>query len=102
MRRQHGGDTKDAIMLMNQYSYSNKFHFLENDAEELAQRLKIPKSIITFNAERLRSHTVVFCAAYKHFRRNVLRKKDKALAEPVLNSKQMAQALEFYLQIDRK
>ena len=59
-------------------------------------------SIITFNAERLSGISYFLCELHEPFRRRVLRKPDVALKEPTLNSKQMALALEFYLQIDSK
>ena len=101
-RRQHGAYTSEALMMMNNYHYSDYdgFSLSEQDAEELAQRLQVGKSIITFNAERLRSNCYTLLAMHESFRRNFLLKKDVALKEPTLNSKQMAIALEFYLQID--
>jgi len=103
-RRQHGAFTSDAIMMMNNYNYSDAdgFSLSQQDAEELAGRLQVGKSIITFNADRLRGHCYSLCALHESFRRNVLQKPDVALKEPILNSKQMAVALEFYLQIDGK
>ena len=102
LRREHGAYTSDALMLMNNYNYSTNdgFTLLEQDAKELAARLSVGLSIITFNAERLRSHCYYLPALHESFRRHILRKRDVALREPVLNSKQMAVALEFYLQID--
>ena len=102
LRREHGAYTSDALMLMNNYNYSTNdgFTLLEQDAKELAARLCVGPSIITFNAERLRGNCYSLLALHESFRRNILHKRDTALAEPVLNSKQMAVALEFYLQID--
>ena len=102
LRREHGAYTSDALMLMNNYNYSTNdgFTLLEQDAKELAARLCVDLSIITFNAERLRSHCYYLLALHESFRRKILRERDVALREPVLNSKQMAVALEFYLQID--
>ncbi|CAF1570662.1 unnamed protein product, partial [Rotaria sordida] len=99
-RRQHGVYTFDALMLMNKYNYSDGFSLSEQDADELASRLQVGKSIITFNAQRLRSICHALLAFHELFRRYVLCKSDVALKEPTLNSKQMAMALEFYLQID--
>jgi hypothetical protein len=72
----------------------------EQDTEELAGRLRVGKSIITFNADRLRSNCYTLLALHESFRRHVLCQRDVALGEPALNSKQMAIVLEFYLQID--
>ncbi|CAF3328711.1 unnamed protein product [Rotaria sp. Silwood2] len=99
-RRQYGTYTSDASMMMNKYNYYDTFSLSEQDAEELAMRLKVGKSIITFNADQLRGICSFLLTLHEYFRRNVLFKKDIALKEPTLNSKQMAMALEFYLQID--
>ena len=102
LRREHGAHTSDALMLMNNYNYSTNdgFTLLEQDAKELAARFCVGLSIITFNAERLRGICYSLLALHESFRRNILRERDVALGESVLNSKQMALALEFYLQID--
>lgn len=90
-------------MLMENYDYSNGgFSLSQQDAEELAARLHIGLSIITFNADQLRGICYYLLILHESFRRNVLEKRDSALQEPTLNSKQMAIALEFYLQIDGK
>ncbi|CAF1311941.1 unnamed protein product [Rotaria sordida] len=99
-RRQYGAYTFDALMLMNKYNYSDEFSLSEQDANELASRLQVGKSIITFNAQRLRSICHTLLAFHESFRRYVLCKSDVVLKEPTPNSKQIAMALEFYLQID--
>ena len=103
-RRQHGASTNDALIMMNNYNYSNNtiFTLSEQDAEELSKRLQVGMSIITFNAVQLRGHCYHFLALHESFRRDILLKKDVALKEPAPNSKQMALMLEFYLQMDRK
>jgi hypothetical protein len=90
--------------MMNNYNYSDNdgFSLSEQDAEELATRLQVGKSIITFNATKLRGICSTMLTLHESFRRNVLWKNDVALNEPTLNSKQMAMALEFFLQIDGK
>ena len=99
-RRQHGAYTFD--QMINNYNYFNRdgFTLSEQDAEELTVRLQIDMSIIIFNVDRLRGICYTLMALHESFRRNVLCQKDVALREPTLNSKQMALALEFYLQID--
>jgi hypothetical protein len=89
-------------MMMNNYDYSSNdgFSLSEQDVEELAARLQVGKSIITFNAQRLRGICYSLCALHESFRRNILLKNDIALKTFPLISKQMALALEFYLQID--
>ncbi|CAF3586707.1 unnamed protein product [Adineta steineri] len=102
VQRQYGADTNDALTMMNNYIYSDQdgFSLSEQDANELAIHLQVGKSIITFNANRLRSICYTFLALHERFRRNVLEMNDITLNEPVLSSKHMALALEFYLQID--
>ncbi|CAF4594335.1 unnamed protein product [Rotaria sp. Silwood1] len=100
IRREHGAYISDALMLMNTYNYGNSFSLLQEDVEQLAIRLKVGKAIITFNADRLRTICCTLLALHESFRRNILCMADVALKEPTLNSKQMAIALEFYLQID--
>jgi hypothetical protein len=89
---------------MNNYNYSDNdgFSLSEQDAEELATRLQVGKSIITFNATKLRGNCSTLLTFHESFRRNILLINDFALSKPTLNSKQMAMALEFYLQIDGK
>ncbi len=90
-------------MLMNNYKYSNNegFQLSEQDVEDLAGRLRVGKSIITFNADRLRGICYYLMALHESFRRKIHRyKRDVASNELILNSKQMALVLEFYLQID--
>ncbi|CAF1623646.1 unnamed protein product [Rotaria sp. Silwood1] len=99
-RRQQGSHTCDALILMNMYNYGDTFSLSEQDVEELAIRLNVEKSIITFNADRLRVICYTLLAFHESFRRNVLCMADVALKEPALMSKQMAILLEFYLQID--
>ena len=87
-------------MLLNQYNYSTVFGLSEQDTEELTNRLQVGKSIITFNAGRLSSISYNLLALHEFVRQNILLQENVALKEPNLNSKQMAIALEFYLQID--
>ena len=68
----------------------------------MTTRLCTSVSIITFNADRLCGICSFLLTLHESFRRNVLEKRDMALEEPTLNWKQMAIALEFYLQIDGK
>lgn len=101
IRRQHGAYTEDALMFMNNYRFAKTgFRLLKEDAEELAARLRVGMSIITFNAERLSGISHFFCQLHETFRLKILRVPCIRLKEPTLNSKQMALALEFYLQID--
>ena len=102
IRREHAARSSNVSMMIDTYNYSTNdgFTLIEQDAEELAARLCVDLSIITFNAERFRRTCYSLLTMHESFRRNVLHKRDVALKEPVLSSKQMAVALEFYLQID--
>ena len=101
-RRQHGACTADALMMTNKYPYSNHELLLlsEQDATELATRLNVGQSIITFNATRLRSSGMQLLKLHESFRKRILLTRPMLLREPVLTSKEMAIALEFFLQID--
>ncbi|CAF1442938.1 unnamed protein product, partial [Rotaria sordida] len=90
VRREQGASTPEALMLMETYEYGDKFSLSKEDVEELATRLKVGKSIITFNADRFRSICCILLAWHELFRRNILCMPDRALQEPTLNSKQMA------------
>ena len=88
-------------MIVNNYRFSkNGFRKSTQDAEELAARLRVGMSITTFNAERLCEISYFLCQLHESFRRNILHKPDVGSKEPTLDWKQMALALEFYLQID--
>lgn len=100
-RRQHGAYTSEALRLLNNYKCANEgFSLLERDVEALAARFHVGHSIITFNAERLRTVSQTLLACHESFRRRILRQPDVALKEPTLLSARMAILLEFYLQID--
>jgi hypothetical protein len=100
MRRQHGANTEEAMMCVKNYDYHGEFSLSEEDAAEMARRLHVDESIILFDAVKLRGNCYGLLAYYQAFRRNILRKKDVASKESPLNSKTMAIALEFYLQMD--
>jgi hypothetical protein len=72
------------------------------DIKELSTRLQVTESIITCNADRLRVICDRLLALHEYFRRVILARRDVALKEPTLNSKQMSLVLEFFLQIDGK
>ncbi|CAF1164481.1 unnamed protein product [Adineta ricciae] len=101
-RRQHGAYTADALMMMNKYRYSNYelLHLSEQDAIELATRLNVGQSIITFNATRMRGISMQLFELHGSFRRRILRTQHEPLRGLVLTSNETAIALEFFLQID--
>ena len=72
------------------------------DIKELSTRLQVNESIIICNANRLRAICERLLDLHECFRRKVLARRDVALKEPTLNSKQMSLILEFFLQIDGK
>jgi hypothetical protein len=90
---------------MNKYQHRcfEAFTLSPADQDELATRLRVGPSILTFNADRLRGHYHFFGALHESFRHTILKdKRYVVLKEGPLTSKQMAVLLEFYLQIDGK
>lgn len=105
LRRQHGANTSDAITLMHNYRYSflEGFMVSPSDLEDLATRLRVELSILTYNVDRLRSHCHIFGLLHESYRKTILEdSRHVVLRTGPLNSQQMALALEFYLQIDGK
>ena len=104
LRRQHGSYTLQTSSAMNTYNYASidGFHLSYDDAQQMAQRLRVDMSIIIFNVIRLRGHCHFLLTIHEYYRRNVLHQPDMIIKEPVLSSKQMVVALEFYLQMDGK
>ena len=77
IRRQHGAYTEDALMMLNKYPFSRTgFKLSKQDAEELAARLRVGMSIITFNAEQLCGISHFLCALHESFRQKILHKPD--------------------------
>ena len=103
-RRQHGAYIFEGSIIMSNYEYASidGFHLSCDDAQEMAQRLRVDMPIIIFNAIRLRSHCCTLLALHEYYRRNILKQPDMIISQPVLSSKQMVLALEFYLQMDGK
>jgi len=104
-RRQHGAYTSDALLLMNNYNFydTRGLALSQQDIEELATRLRVGPSIITFNAERLRGHFHSFGVLHESFQEKILEKTRITVKNGLpFTSKQMALALEFYLQMDGK
>lgn len=101
LRRQHGAYTEEALLLANNYRFgTDGFCLSRLDAEELATRLRVGISIITYNANYFRALCQLFLALRQSFREQILQKKGVAAGELALKSKQMTVALEFYLQMD--
>jgi hypothetical protein len=89
---------------MSTYEYASidGFHLSYEDAQQMAQRLRVDMSIIIFNAIQLRGHCCILLELHEYYRRNILKQPVMIISEPVLSSKQMVLALEFYLQMDGK
>ena len=88
------------MIMMNNYDYSSYFALSEQDATVLVDRLRVGMSIITFNAKRLSGYCYYLLSLHQRFRRKVLHKRNLGLQEPRVDSKQMGQILEFFLQMD--
>lgn len=103
-RRQSGAYPLDeSTALNNDHSSATDEPCLsQEDAQEMAQRLQVDSSIVTFNAFRLRDICTAFLLDYERYQRDVLGKVNVPSEELQLPSKEMTQVLEFFLQIDGK
>ena len=99
-RRQYGTYTVDPMEYHCNNDPLRDCPLFQEDAEELAQRLQVDMPIITFNACHFRRIIHYFLGLYKTFRLLTLCKVDVIWKKPILNSKEMAMALEFFLQFD--
>ena len=102
LRREHAAYSSESLTLMESYNYSGHFSLTEENISELSQRLRVPKSMLVFNAQRLRSICHTLLAIYEAFRHLVFHDENHAFQNLNFNSQQMAIALEFFLQIDGK
>ncbi|CAF2260402.1 unnamed protein product [Rotaria magnacalcarata] len=100
LQRQQATNLSDTSILNNMDDSREPFCLSAMDAKELSTRLQVNESIVTCNANRLRVICDRLIESHEYFRRKVLARKDVALNEPTLNSKQMSLILEFFLQID--
>jgi hypothetical protein len=98
--RREGAFTSEAMELMSSYDYDGELALSLEDCRALSERLRVGMSIITFNADRLRSYCYYFLKLQHRYRKNILMQPNVALAEPTLTSSRMALALEFFLQMD--
>lgn len=100
-QRQHASDTVDALTTMDDCKYSSSFTLYPHDAEELAKRLQVPLSIITFNTDRLRQISCTLLAHYQRFQ-EYLSKAGQLITvmNTILSSIEVSFLLEFFLQID--
>jgi len=89
---------------MSSYELSSmdEFCISQEDAEEMARRLQVDMSIIIYNAIQFRDHCNFFCHLHEYHRRHVQKLPFVPPQGPQLKSKQMAEALEFFLQMDGK
>ena len=106
LRRQPGAYLIENSTVMKEYRYGplNGFHYLtQKDAEDMATRLQVDLSIIIFNAHELSGLCELVCHYHEHYRRTILRQPDSSVkGSTTLNSKQMVETLEFFLQMDSK
>ncbi|CAF2235752.1 unnamed protein product, partial [Rotaria magnacalcarata] len=100
LQRQQATNISDSSTLNNIDDTQEPFCLSAIDIKELSTRLQVNESIITCNANRLRVICERLLELHEYFRRKILARRDVALKEPTLNSKQMSLILEFFLQID--
>jgi hypothetical protein len=98
--RRDGGFTHETLDILFNYDFTGQYAISLADCQALSDRLHVGMSIITFNAERIRSYCYYFHQLYEQFRNHLFSTPDVVLEQPSLNSSQMALALEFFLQVD--
>lgn len=102
LRREHAAYSSESLTLMKNYTYVGLFSLTKEDISELSQRLRVPESLLVFNAQRLRSICYTLLAIYEAFRYLVFHDDNHAFQNQNFNTQQMSFALEFFLQIDGK
>ena len=100
LRREHAAYSSESLTLMDSYNYSGMFSLSEQDISELSRRLRVPKSILVSNAQRLRSICYALLAIYEAFRHLIYREDDHVYQIFDFDTEQMTVALEFFLQMD--
>ncbi|CAF4453624.1 unnamed protein product, partial [Rotaria magnacalcarata] len=100
LRRQQATNILDSSILNNMDDSHEPFCLSAIDIKELSTRLQVNESITICNADRLRVICERLLELHQYFRRKILARRDVALKEPTLNSKQMSLILEFFLPID--
>lgn len=72
-----------------------------DDAQDLAQRLRVDQSIISFNLIRLDKHSNLIYRSYRYYQKYTLgTTRDLPIDEITFNSRQLSVMLEFFLQMD--
>lgn len=100
-QRRHAGSTAYALQRLSEYSFRGEFSISESDAEALAARLHVHKSIVTYNAHRFRAYVFSLTDLRGWLRRQVLDDdRQTPVDESPISSPQVAIILEFYLQMD--
>ena len=85
-----------------EYDDSRELSITPSDVQALADRLRVNRSIVTFNAHRLRSVCFELLELHETFRRTMTNHSENNVFQPssTLTSDQMAMTLEFFLQMD--
>ena len=85
-----------------EYDDSRELSITPSDVQTLADRLRVNRSIVTFNAHRLRSVCFELLELHETFRRTMTNHSENNVFQPssTLMSDQMAMTLEFFLQMD--
>jgi hypothetical protein len=84
------------------YDDSRELSITPSDVQTLADRLRANRSIVTFNAHRLRSVCFELLELHETFRRTMMNHSENNVFQQssTLTSDQMAMTLEFFLQMD--
>jgi hypothetical protein len=85
-----------------EYDDSRELSITPSDVQTLAGRLRVNRSIVTFNAHRLRSVCFELLELHATFRRTMMMNhaEHNVFQPSTLTSDQMAMMLEFFLQMD--
>ena len=84
-----------------EYDDSRELSITPSDVQTLASRLRVNRSIVTFNAHRLRSVCFELLELHETFRSTMMNhSENNVFQQSTLTSDQMAMMLEFFLQMD--
>ena len=85
-----------------EYDDSRELSITPSDVQTLVDRLRVNRSIVTFNAHRLRSVCFELLELYETFRSTMMNHSENHVSEQssTETSDQMATMLEFFLQMD--
>lgn len=100
VQRQHAAHSTEAQQLMRRYNYSGLFSLGDPEFDALAIRLRVPKSILTYNATKLEGLCRTFLRRYATFRQQFYNDEKRVYRNVQMTREQMAVVLEFFLQFD--